>query len=99
MRTQLNIDCTKEELKAWKRSALDDDLSLAQWVKDRLNGRRGASAPKNAPSPPRDPKPEKRPEPKPKGVATPEPTKAVSMAEAFRKIQTEKESPPAEIPD
>lgn len=36
-RTQLNIECTSAELKAWKLSALEDDTSLVQWVKGRLN--------------------------------------------------------------
>lgn len=34
---KLNIDCSPEELKAWKKTAIDAGIPLASWVRARLN--------------------------------------------------------------
>lgn len=42
-RTQLNIDCSSEELRSWKRSALDEGKALGVWVRERLGGDDGVT--------------------------------------------------------
>lgn len=36
-RTQLNIDCSSQELRSWKKIAIDAGISLASWVRAKLN--------------------------------------------------------------